>query len=91
MTLSSPSLPKQILHASFISLRDWHNVSETHMIFKILYQMQVTPVIHIYSVSLVGNSCMDLPVAADVLDRGVERDELGLEELSLSKLVRSLF
>ena len=34
---------------------------------------------------------MNLPVTVDALDLGVDRHELGLEELSLSKLARSLF
>ena len=34
---------------------------------------------------------MHLPVTVDALDLGVDRQELGLEGLSLSKLARSLF
>ena len=34
---------------------------------------------------------MYLPVTVDALDLGVDRYELGLEELSLSKLASSLF
>ena len=34
---------------------------------------------------------MNLPVTVDALDLGVDRHELGLEELSLSRLARSLF